>query len=103
MAKKFIPSVLTANHLLEGDAVWWTGETWSRDIARAEIVSTPEAADCAGTAGGQTRLSRRKSSAPIWLKSTSPRRTPIVRREAIRADRAPTFAYIVEAEHRQAA
>ena len=39
MAKKFTPSVLTANHLLDGDTVWWTGASWTRDIGKAEIVT----------------------------------------------------------------
>ena len=42
MAKAFIPSVLTANHLLEGDAVWWTGKEWSRNIENAEVIATAE-------------------------------------------------------------
>ncbi len=102
MARKFIPSVLTANHLLEGDAVWWTGETWSRDIAKAEIVSTPEAATVLELLAGNTSFEA-EVVGPYLVEIDVATRTPIVRREAIRADRAPTFAYIVESEHRQAA
>ena len=38
MSHPFSPKVLTANDLLEGDAVWLTVEdTWSRDMAEAEL------------------------------------------------------------------
>lgn len=39
MSRPFTPKVLTANHLIEGDAVWLTaGEEWSRDMAEAELL-----------------------------------------------------------------
>lgn len=39
MARKFTPKVVTANALLEGDAVWLTeDDRWSRDIAQAELI-----------------------------------------------------------------
>ncbi len=102
MAKKFAPSVLTANHLLEGDAVWWTGETWSRNIALAEIVSTPEAATTLELLASDASFEA-EVVGPYLVEIDVTSRTPVVRREAIRADRAPTFAYIVESEQRQAA
>ena len=39
MSRKFTPKVVTANALLEGDAVWLTeDDRWSRDIAEAELI-----------------------------------------------------------------
>lgn len=40
MAKQFTPKVVTANALLEGDAVWLTeDDRWSRDMAEAELLT----------------------------------------------------------------
>ena len=40
MPKAFTPKVLTANALLEGDAVWLTeDDRWTRDIAEAELLT----------------------------------------------------------------
>ena len=37
--RPFTPKVVTANALLEGDAVWLAeDDTWSRDIAKAEFI-----------------------------------------------------------------
>lgn len=37
--RPFIPKVVTANALLEGDAVWLTADDrWSRDMADAELI-----------------------------------------------------------------
>lgn len=38
MAKRFAPAVMTANDLLDGDAVWWTGAGWSRDLSAATEI-----------------------------------------------------------------
>jgi hypothetical protein len=91
MAKAFQPAVLTANDLIEGDAVWWTGAAWSRDIASAKVATTPEAVE---------KLAALSAVGPytveVALAGGAP--SPISRRERIRADRAPTFAYGLEAE-----
>ena len=40
MARAFTPKVVTANLLIEGDAVWFTArDTWSGDIADAELMT----------------------------------------------------------------
>ena len=40
MARAFTPKVITANALLEGDAIWFTEDnTWSRNIAEAELIT----------------------------------------------------------------
>ncbi|MGI9390807.1 MAG: DUF2849 domain-containing protein [Boseongicola sp.] len=37
--RPFAPKVVTANALLEGDAVWLTeDDRWTRDIAKAELI-----------------------------------------------------------------
>ena len=94
MAKAFNPAVLTANALVEGDAVWWTGAGWSRDIAAAKVAETPEAA-ASLEALGKTPLMEASAVGPylVEVDLASGRPEPLVRRERIRADRTPTFAY----------
>ena len=49
MARAFTPKVVTANALLEGDAIWFTENgDWSRDMADAELIT--------GEAHGDIRL-----------------------------------------------
>lgn len=39
MSRPFLPKVLTANDLIEGDAVWLTADdTWSREMGEAELL-----------------------------------------------------------------
>jgi hypothetical protein len=46
MARTFTPKVVTANALLEGDAVWLTEtDTWTRDIRKAELLTDEAHAD----------------------------------------------------------
>ena len=46
MAPRFTPKVVTANALLEGDAVWLTeADTWTRDIREAEFITDEAHAD----------------------------------------------------------
>ncbi len=106
MAKAFHPVVLTANALIEGDAVWWTGAAWSRDIARAKVAATPEAAEKLAALGA-TPLMEASAVGPYTVEVAldGGRPSPLSRRERIRADRAPTFAYgadAVEAPRRAA-
>ncbi|SEW16851.1 Protein of unknown function [Cognatiyoonia koreensis] len=40
MPKAFTPKVVTANALLEGDAVWLTeDDQWTRDMSKAELMT----------------------------------------------------------------
>ena len=40
MSNSYTPKVITANALLEGDAVWLTeSNTWTRDIREAELIT----------------------------------------------------------------
>ncbi len=46
MPRAFTPKVATANALLEGDAVWFTTDnTWTGDIAQAELLEDEAHAD----------------------------------------------------------
>ena len=46
MPKPFSPKVVSANDLLEGDAVWLTASgEWTRLIERAAVARSPEEAD----------------------------------------------------------
>lgn len=46
MSRIFTPKVVTANALLEGDAVWLTeDDTWTRDISQAELMTDEAHAD----------------------------------------------------------
>ena len=46
MARKFTSQIVTANDLLEGDAVWFTpNHDWSRNIADAVIAKTSDDAE----------------------------------------------------------
>lgn len=46
MARAFTPKVITANLLIEGDAVWFTtADTWSRTINEAELLTDEAHAD----------------------------------------------------------
>jgi len=46
MPREFTPKVITANRLLEGDAVWFTrADTWSGDISDAEFLTDEAHAD----------------------------------------------------------
>ena len=39
MSRQFTPKVVTANALLEGDAIWLTeDDRWTRDMAEAELI-----------------------------------------------------------------
>lgn len=44
--RPFTPKVVTANALLEGDAVWLTeDDRWSRNMAEAELIEDEAVAD----------------------------------------------------------
>lgn len=46
MSRAFTPKVVTANALLEGDAVWLTeDDRWTRNIAEAELITDEAHAD----------------------------------------------------------
>lgn len=45
MPKPFTPKVITANALLEGDVVYLSGDSWTRDLSEAEILTDEADAD----------------------------------------------------------
>lgn len=46
MTKPFLPKVVTANDLLEGDVVYFgADDSWVRDLAQAEVIEDPAIAD----------------------------------------------------------
>ncbi|TRD23513.1 DUF2849 domain-containing protein [Palleronia caenipelagi] len=46
MPRPFTPKVVTANHLMRGDAIWLTAEgDWSADISEAELIETEARAE----------------------------------------------------------
>lgn len=45
MPKPFKPQVATSNHLLEGDVIYFTGTSWTRDLTDAQIAHTPAEAE----------------------------------------------------------
>ncbi len=48
MAREFIPKVLTANDLIEGDVVYRSKDSqWVRDISQAHVFHDQETADAA--------------------------------------------------------
>ncbi|MBR9843153.1 MAG: DUF2849 domain-containing protein [Rhodobacteraceae bacterium] len=45
MPRPFAPKIATANHLIEGDVIYFTDPGWSRAHGDAAIATTEEAAD----------------------------------------------------------
>lgn len=98
MAKAFQPQVLTANDLAEGDSVWLGAGGWVRDIRAARVATTPEALaalEAEGAAAEAADLVVGVYAVAVETGEAGP--VPVSRRERIRADRAPTFAYAPEA------
>ena len=97
MAKSTSPAVMTANDLLSGDTVWWTGTGWSREIGEALVAVNPEEIDAlGGLAGSPTHEADVVGPYLVDVTLADGAPFPRVRREAIRAERAPTFAYAPE-------
>ncbi len=92
MAKKFHPSVLTANNLVEGHSVFLSPEGWHTDIARAMLAVTPEQA-AELEALGHRHVSANEVVGPylvdVALGDGGP--VPLLRREQIRASGIPTI------------
>ena len=46
MSRRFTPKVVTANHLLDGDAIWLTADNqWTRTMSEAEYIDDAERAN----------------------------------------------------------
>ncbi|MEM7239927.1 MAG: DUF2849 domain-containing protein [Pseudomonadota bacterium] len=93
MAKQFTPSVITANDLVDGHAVFLGPDGWDAAITRAMVALTPEQAE-EFQALGQRHVQSNTVVEPylvgVTLVDGLP--VPVLRREQIRASGAPTFA-----------
>ncbi len=46
MARKYLPKVITSNHLLEGDVIYYSDDgNWVRSISQAAVFHDPETAE----------------------------------------------------------
>ncbi len=101
MAKAFKPAVLTANALMGGEAVWWTGAGWSDVFADAKPARTEDEARQL-EALGATPLFEGVVVGPYLaeVEINEGGLKPGTRREAIRASARPTFDYLLEAAPR---
>ena len=45
MPRAFVPKVATSNHLRDGDVIYFARPGWTRDLARASVAMTEEAAN----------------------------------------------------------
>ncbi|MEM9049323.1 MAG: DUF2849 domain-containing protein [Pseudomonadota bacterium] len=99
MARKSLPVVLTANDLVAGDVVWWTGSGWDRDRARAELFASQ-----ADAASMLERLGTDSTAIGVYAVPIDPDTgQPATRREAIRAARTPSFDYLAPQTEAKAA
>ncbi|MGR3469246.1 MAG: DUF2849 domain-containing protein [Shimia sp.] len=92
---RFTPSVVTANHLLEGDVIYLTAQdTWSRDLAEAELIEDE--------AHAQIRLLDAQAQADTvvgaYLAPMAPGPAPAHFREAFRATGPSNYAHGKQAE-----
>ncbi|GMG82822.1 DUF2849 domain-containing protein [Paralimibaculum aggregatum] len=97
MAKAFKPQVVTANDLIEGDSVFLARSGWVRDIAEARVARTAEEADLLLEAGVVAEAENTVVGpylVEVGLETGAP--VPLLRRERIRAEGGPTFAYAPE-------
>ena len=94
MAKTFVPQVMTANDLVEGDSVFLSRSGWTRDIAAARVALNADEAELLARDGALGEVEN-KVVGPYSIDVTveEGRPVPVLRRERIRADGAPTFAY----------
>lgn len=93
MTKAFAPQVITANDLIEGDSVFLSRDGWTRDVARARVAETPEALatlEAEGVAAEAANVVVGPYAVAVSLEAGTP--WPVLRREQIRAGRAPTIA-----------
>ena len=45
MATLFKPQIVTSNHLLEGDVIYFKAPAWTRNIEEAKVARSPEEAE----------------------------------------------------------
>lgn len=92
MAKTPSPRIVTANDLIEGDSVFLGPEGWVRDIRAARVArddAEAAALEAAGQAAERGNLVVGPYLVEVSLETGAP--WPLLRREQIRAERAPTI------------
>ncbi len=93
MPRNFTPKVVTANALLEGDAVWLTEDnTWTRDIREAELLTDEAHADLR-LLEAQSRVDRIAGAYLADAKATEDGPAPTHFREAFRTRGPSNYAH----------
>ncbi len=93
MPRNFTPKVVTANALLEGDAVWLTEDNiWTRDIREAELLTDEAHADLR-LLEGQSRVDEIAGAYLADAKATDDGPAPTHFREAFRTRGPSNYAH----------
>ena len=93
MPRNFTPKVVTANALLEGDAVWLTEDNiWTRDIREAELLTEEAHADLR-LLEGQSRVDEIAGAYLADAKATDDGPAPTHFREAFRTRGPSNYAH----------
>ena len=93
MPRNFTPKVVTANALLEGDAVWLTEDNiWTRDIREAELLTDEAHADLR-LLEGQSRVDEIAGAYLADAKATEDGPAPTHFREAFRTRGPSNYAH----------
>ena len=93
MPRNFTPKVVTANALLEGDAVWLTEDNiWTRDIREAELLTEEAHADLR-LLEGQSRVDEIAGAYLADAKATEDGPAPTHFREAFRTRGPSNYAH----------
>jgi sulfite reductase (NADPH) hemoprotein beta-component len=92
MAKEFMPVIVTANDLIEGDSVFLGVRGWVRDIAEARVAVTADEASALETAGIADETGNLVVGPYlIEVSVATGQPVPVLRREQIRASGVPTI------------
>lgn len=92
MSRPFIPKVVTANALLEGDVIYQSATGWTRDLAQAEVLTDEADADLRLIeAGAQVDTVVGAYLADVQIKDGLPQ--PLHFREAFRAKGPSNYAH----------
>ncbi|WP_375254753.1 DUF2849 domain-containing protein [Yoonia sp.] len=98
MPVSFTPKVVTANALLDGDAVWLTeADTWSRDIREAELLTDEAHADLR-LLEAQSRVDEIAGAYLADAKATSDGPAPVHFRETSRTRGPSNYVHGKQAE-----
>lgn len=99
MPRAYTPKVITANALLEGDAVWLTeDDTWTRNIREAELITDEAHADLR-LLQAQARSSEIAGAYLADAKPGAHGPEPTHFREAFRTRGPSNYAHGKQAEH----